>query len=185
MSRSDSEIGGRGEDEIDPGSQLAGTNGTHRSAVEARSATKPERWRRSEETGELARSFDSGVASVPQPGAEVERILREYACECYAVGRGQSMYYLVDDLPRLAREAAREIMALEPPRSGSNGRTLLSRSAPLATRARPLLTGRKAGRKVAAAKGTAKSLVAALPFIAILAVIGLTISLSLMEFVRG
>ena len=183
MSRSDSEIGGRGEDEIDPGSQLAGTNGARRPAVEARSATKPERWRRSRETSDLARSFDSTVASAPHTGAEVERILREYACECYAVGRGQSMYYLVDDLPRLAREAAQEIMALEPPRSGSKKRPLLSRSASSPTGARLLLTGRKASRKVAAAKGTAKSLVAALPFIAILAVIGLTISLSLMEFV--
>lgn len=185
MSRSDSEIAGRSEGEIDPGSQLAGTNGAHRPAVEARSATKPKRWRRSEETSELARSFDSSVASAPHTSAEVERILREYACECYAVGRGQSMYYLVDDLPRLAREAAQEIMALQPPRSGSKQRSLLSRSASPSTRTQLLLAGRKAGRKVAAAKGTAKSLVAALPFIAILAVIGLTISLSLMEFVGG
>jgi len=176
---------------MNPGDALKGSNGADGSAMDAAPAARAERWRRSEDVTALARSFDPSVAPLPQPVAEIERILREYACECYAVGRGESMYYLVEDLPRLAREAAQEILSVDPDRSETPARRRLTRSAPspkgprvLPKSPRVLFAGLPQ-RKVSAAKGTAKSLVAALPFIAILAVIGLTIGLTFREFVGG
>ena len=176
---------------MNPGDSLAGSKGADRTPPEGATPARGERWRRSNDVTVLARSFDPSVAPLPQPAAEIERILREYACECYAVGRGESMYYLVEDLPRLAREAAQEILAIDPSQNAASARRLLARSASSAKAPRVLpkvprvfLPGITRG-KVSAAKGTAKTVVAALPFIAILAVIGLTIGLTFREFVGG
>lgn len=142
---------------------------------------RPERWRRSRGVAARARMPDGAEANGSHAAAEIERILREYACECYAVGRGESMYYLVEDLPRLAREATGEIMELRSIQSRPAPFPKMPRFEPKARRGQLLLPN----RRVAAAKGTAKSLVAALPFIAMLAVIGLTIGLTFREFVTG
>ncbi|NNM31991.1 MAG: hypothetical protein HKO53_02945 [Gemmatimonadetes bacterium] len=150
---------------------------------------RPERWRRSQGVAARAQMLDGADGNGSHPAAEVERILREYACECYAVGRGESMYYLVEDLPRLAREATGEILELQAMQTKA---TPIPRLPHFEPKARKSLEAklRKSqlllpNRKVAAAKGTAKSLVAALPFIAMLAVIGLTIGLTFREFVSG
>ena len=165
-----------------PGGQsVTSDHGMKGSLTRTKEGTKPERWRRSHDAALEARAFEGPQIPASHPAAEVERILREYACECYAVGRGESMYYLVEDLPRLAREATGEIMALQGGRKKPPSLPIPTRFEAIGRRTRVLLPD----RRVAAAKGTAKSLVAALPFIAILAVIGLTIGLTFREFVTG
>ena len=170
---------------------LSTSNSTRRSVARQADGKRPDRWRRSQDVAARAHALDGLDTNGSHPAAELERILREYACECYAVGRGESMYYLVEDLPRLAREAAGEILELKALRSDSSPLPRLPRFEPVALKNQVLKKSRLSnqvllpGRKVAAAKGTAKNIVAALPFIAVLAVIGLTIGLTFREFVTG
>lgn len=174
---------------INGGRLLSAENASRRFLARKGDEKRPERWRRSQGVAARAHTLDGAEGNGSHPASEVERILREYACECYAVGRGESMYYLVEDLPRLAQEAAGEIMELRAKQFKANHVPRLPRFEPKARKS--LESKLRKGqvllptRKVAAAKGTAKSLVAALPFIAMLAVIGLTIGLTFREFVAG
>lgn len=113
------------------------------------------------------------------PGNEIERILREYACECYAVGRGESMYYLVEDLPRLARDATQEILAL---REGTSPPHLR----PGNRQAEALRKNRKAyaGPRWGFAQGM-KSVVALLPILAILGALGIAIGLTFRQAISA
>ena len=134
-----------------------------------------EQWQRSEEGGERARRFDPDERPLPGPGAEIEKILREYACECYAVGRGESMYYLVEDLPRLARAASMEILSLRA--NGGGGSDALAPKADSKAKTR-------AGYGKANVGGVGrllKSAVAVLPLVAILAVLGVAIGMTFSE----
>ena len=171
----------RGKRNMNGGQLLSADNAARRFLAPKSDDKRPERWRRSQGVAARARSSEVPDTNGSSATAEVERILREYACECYAVGRGESMYYLVEDLPRLAREATGEILELRAMQSKATPMPRLPRFDSKA-RKTPLLLP---NRRVAAAKGTAKSLVAALPFIAMLAVIGLTIGLTFREFVSG
>lgn len=130
-------------------------------------------------------------AALPDsPAGEIERILREYACECYAVGRGESMFYLVEDLPRLASAATQEVLAVRPRGIGGRWKTGLgiqtrAASLPPATAFEPVLPrGETSAASLshsfqATARKGARSVVAVLPVLAVLAALGLTVVLAI------
>ena len=148
----------------------------------------PVRWRRSEQGTLTARSLDPKGPALPFPGNEIERILKEYACECYAVGRGESMYYLVEDLPKIAKHATQEILAIQPDSAQSipkPPKTLPRSVAPLTGATSPFRRKLPLPRQKASIVKGVKSVIAVLPIVALLAVIGITIGLTFREFVGG
>ncbi|MGI9629091.1 MAG: hypothetical protein ACR2QM_19830 [Longimicrobiales bacterium] len=152
-----------------------------------------------------ATSEGSKGSKLPEtPAEQIERILREYASECYAVGRGESMYYLVEDLPRIAHAATQEIMAVRPlgvadrwrmgfglpkvrpplPRVGSQPSVLAvggakayenQQTQPVHKEEGPLLMGQMSP---AGAERGARSVVEVLPVLTVIAALGLTVLLA-------